>query len=116
MGGQQPEEGAMPVRSGEYDFLLGFSTGGPGNHCGCCGKRAGEPHDKNCISQVPDMIPLWRRGFEAQMRAGYGKQVKPHEPLDLKADEAFGKGVLMALQKLAAGITKNIPPQVNAHP
>ena len=46
-------------------------------------------------------MPLWRRGFEARLNAGYGGKVDVPESLDREANMAFAKGEAMAAKKLS---------------
>ena len=77
----------------------------PQNTCPSCGAgpHNNNRHDENCLSGVPvPFMPLWRRGFEAQLNAGYGGKVGVPESFDYEADLAFAKGVAMAAKKLDA--------------
>ena len=77
----------------------------PQNTCKYCGagKHNDYQHDENCLSSVPvPFMPLWRRGFEAQLNVGYFGKVDVPESLDHEADLAFAKGVVMAAKKLSA--------------
>ena len=76
----------------------------PQNTCKCgAGAHDNYQHDENCLINVPvALMPLWRRGFEAQYKAGHGGRVNVPESLDPEADLAFAKGVALAAKKLAA--------------
>lgn len=77
----------------------------PSNCCTACGAglHNNYQHDKNCLINVPVvMVPLWRRGFQAQMKAGWGNKV-PLEPL-LSEQEglAFSMGAAAAERQLSS--------------
>lgn len=76
------------------------------NVCKCCGTHAGNPHDPNCLINVPvKKMPSWRLGY--RQRCG--------GLVTAAGGKSYQMGAQMAAKKLLANHTPKSLQQAAAH-